>query len=84
MARDADILQFHAPFPLGDLGGLLSGYKGKIALYWHSDVVKQKRLMHLHYRSVRRQILRMNQDQSEINLLFHRLHRRAPSRRNVP
>ena len=27
----------------------------------------QKRLMHLHYRSVRRQILRMNQDQSEIN-----------------
>ena len=49
MARDADILQFHAPFPLGDLGGLLSGYKGKIVLYWHSDVVKQKRLMHLYH-----------------------------------
>ena len=29
MARDADILQFHAPFPLGDLGGLLSDTKGK-------------------------------------------------------
>lgn len=47
-SKDKDIIQFHAPFPLGDLGGLLSGYKGKIVLYWHSDVVKQKKLMLLY------------------------------------
>lgn len=47
-AKDKDILQFHAPFPLGDLACLLSGYKGKIALFWHSDVVKQKKLMILY------------------------------------
>lgn len=48
-AKDADIMQFHAPFPLGDLGCLLSGYKGKVALFWHSDVVKQKKLMLLYH-----------------------------------
>lgn len=44
-ARGKDILQFHAPFPLGDLGFFLSGFRGKVVLYWHSDVVKQKKLM---------------------------------------
>ena len=57
MAREADILQFHAPFPLGDLGALLAGYRGKMALYWHSDVVKQKRLMHL-YRPIMERFLK--------------------------
>lgn len=47
-ARGKDILQFHAPFPLGDLACLLSGYRGKVVLYWHSDVVKQKKLMVLY------------------------------------
>ena len=49
MAKDQDLVQFHAPFPLGDLACLLSGYRGKVVLYWHSDVVKQKKLM-LFYR----------------------------------
>lgn len=57
MSKEVDILQFHAPFPLGDLGGLLAGVKGKIVLYWHSDVVKQKRLMHL-YRPIMEMFLR--------------------------
>lgn len=47
-SKEQDILQFHAPFPLGDLACLLSGYRGKVVLYWHSDVVKQKRLMFLY------------------------------------
>lgn len=48
MARDRDIIQFHMPFPLGDVAGLLSGYRGKVVLWWHSDVVKQKRAMLLY------------------------------------
>ena len=48
LAKKADIVHFHMPFPLGDLAFLLSGYKGKTVVYWHSDVVKQKRLMRLY------------------------------------
>lgn len=43
--RDADVLQLHMPFPWGDLALLLSGYKGKVVLWWHSDVVRQKKLL---------------------------------------
>lgn len=47
-AKDVDVIHFHMPFPLGDLGCLLSGYKGKVVAYWHSDVVKQKKFMKLY------------------------------------
>lgn len=56
-AKEKDILQFHAPFPLGDLAYLCSGYKGKTVLYWHSDIVKQKRLMVL-YRPIMKRFLK--------------------------
>lgn len=45
MAKNADVILFHMPFPLGDLACLLSGFKGKVVLAWHSDVVKQKKLL---------------------------------------
>lgn len=45
LAKEADIIQFHMPFPFGDLAGLLSGYHGKIVIWWHSDVVRQKKMM---------------------------------------
>ena len=47
MAKDADIIQLHAPFPLSDFALWLSGKgkKAKKAVWWHSDVVKQKKLM---------------------------------------
>lgn len=57
MARDRDVIQFHLPFPLGDLACLLSGYRGKVVAYWHSDVVKQKKWMRL-YRPVMERFLR--------------------------
>ena len=56
-SKGQDILQFHAPFPLGDLACLLSGYRGKVVLYWHSDVVKQKKLMIL-YRPIMERFLK--------------------------
>lgn len=51
MSKNYDVVQFHMPFPLGDLACLLSGYRGKVAAFWHSDVVKQKKWMVL-YRPV--------------------------------
>lgn len=45
MAKNADVILFHMPFPLGDLACILSGFRGKVVLAWHSDVVKQKKLL---------------------------------------
>lgn len=48
LAKDRDVLHFHMPFPLGDLACLLSGYRGKVVVWWHSDIVRQKKLMKLY------------------------------------
>lgn len=46
-SRSADVIILHDPFPLGDLAVLLSGFHGKLIVWWHSDIVKQKRLRKL-------------------------------------
>lgn len=51
MSRKSDIIQFHMPFPIADLAYLLSGYKGKTVVWWHCDIVRQKKLM-LFYKPV--------------------------------
>ena len=48
MAENADIVHINVPFPLADAALLLSGYKGKVAVSWHSDIVRQKKLMILY------------------------------------
>jgi len=51
LSKDRDILHFHMPFPLGDLAYLLMlsrWYQGKIVVWWHSDIVRQKRMMVLY------------------------------------
>lgn len=48
MSENADIVHINVPFPLADAALLLSGYKGKVAVSWHSDIVKQKKLMLLY------------------------------------
>ena len=57
MVKDRDIVHIHMPFPLGDLACFLSGYKGKVILWWHSDIVRQKKLMKL-YRPLMEWLLR--------------------------
>lgn len=57
MSRDCDVIHLHMPFPLGDLGILLSGFKGKVVVSWHSDVVRQKKLMIL-YRPIMERLLK--------------------------
>ncbi len=56
MSRNADIVHIHIPFPLADLALLLSGYKGKVIVSWHSDVVKQKKLL-IFYRPLLKYLL---------------------------
>lgn len=48
LSGQQDVIHLHMPFPIGDLACLLSGFKGKIVLWWHSDVVRQKKLMLLY------------------------------------
>ncbi len=57
MAKQADAVMFHMPFPLGDLACLLSGFQGKVVLAWHSDVVKQKKLLMV-YKPILKRFLR--------------------------
>lgn len=45
MAKSADVIEIHVPFPLGDVALMLSGFKGKVVVAWHSDVIKQKQLL---------------------------------------
>lgn len=49
MSKKCDIVHIHMPFPLGDLACRLSGYRGKVVLWWHSDIVRQKKLMKLYH-----------------------------------
>lgn len=47
MSRKADLIQLHAPFPLSDLALFLcrGRKKQKKVLWYHSDVVKQRKMM---------------------------------------
>ncbi len=47
MAKDADVVHIHVPFPLADAALMLSGFRGRVVVSWHSDIVKQKKLMML-------------------------------------
>lgn len=43
MAREADLIQFHHPFPLAEINGLLDGCRGKgVVVWYHCDIVRQK------------------------------------------
>ena len=40
-----DIIHVHHPDPMAALALWLSGYKGRVILHWHSDILKQKLLL---------------------------------------
>ena len=48
IADNYDIVHIHHPDPMACLALYMSGYKGKIVLHWHSDIVKQKTLLKLY------------------------------------
>lgn len=45
ISSDYDIIHIHHPDPMAALALFLSGYKGKVVLHWHSDILKQKFLL---------------------------------------
>ncbi len=45
---DYDILHVHHPDPMAALALRLSGFKGKVVLHWHSDILSQKFLLALY------------------------------------
>lgn len=46
--RPYDIVHVHHPDPMAALSLFLSGWKGKVVLHWHSDIIKQKGLLKLY------------------------------------
>ncbi|HAR94395.1 MAG TPA: glycosyltransferase [Deltaproteobacteria bacterium] len=57
MARKADILHFHFPYPLADVSHLLARPAGKVVVWWHSDIVRPRFLTKL-YRPLQVQFLK--------------------------
>ena len=51
-----NLLHLHAPNPLGDIAGLLCAAKVPVVMSWHSDVVRQRKLLRL-YAPVQRRII---------------------------
>lgn len=48
ICNNYDIIHIHHPDPMAALALFLSGYKGKIVLHWHSDILAQKKLLKLY------------------------------------
>jgi rhamnosyl/mannosyltransferase len=48
LTKDRDILHIHMPFPLADLALCFFRFHGKVALWWHSDIVRQKKWLALY------------------------------------
>lgn len=45
IAKQYDVIHIHHPDPMACLALFYSGYKGKVVLHWHSDILKQKNLL---------------------------------------
>ena len=45
---DYDIIHVHHPDPMAALALRLSGFRGKVVLHWHSDILSQKFLLSLY------------------------------------
>lgn len=45
IANGYDIIHIHHPDPMAALALRLSGFRGRVVLHWHSDIVKQRLLL---------------------------------------
>lgn len=52
-----DIIHVHHPDPMAAMALRLSGFKGKVVLHWHSDILSQKGLLRL-YRPLQNWLIR--------------------------
>ena len=56
-ATEYDLIHIHHPDPMAALALRLSGYKGRVVLHWHSDILSQKFLLAL-YRPLQHWLIR--------------------------
>ena len=56
-AKEYHLIHIHHPDPMAALALRLSGYKGRVILHWHSDILSQKSLLTL-YRPLQRWLIR--------------------------
>ena len=52
-----DIIHIHHPDPMAALALRMSGFKGKVVLHWHSDILKQEQLLKF-YRPLLKWVIR--------------------------
>lgn len=45
IAGNYDIVHIHHPDPMAALALRLSGYRGKVVLHWHADILRQRQLL---------------------------------------
>ena len=45
IVNNYDLVHIHHPDPMAALALFLSGFKGRVVLHWHSDILKQKALL---------------------------------------
>jgi rhamnosyl/mannosyltransferase len=57
ICREYEIIHIHHPDPMACLALFLSGYRGKVVLHWHSDILKQKMLLRF-YKPLQRWLIR--------------------------
>lgn len=57
IAARYDIIHIHHPDPMAALALYVSGYRGKVVLHWHSDILRQRLLLKF-YRPLQRWVLR--------------------------
>lgn len=57
IAAEYDIVHIHHPDPMAALALFCSGFKGKVVLHWHSDILKQKTLLKF-YRPLQKWLLK--------------------------
>lgn len=55
--QEYDIIHIHHPDPMAALALRLSGYKGRVIVHWHSDIVSQK-LLFLFFKPLQNWMLR--------------------------
>ncbi len=48
IANNYDIIHIHHPDPMAALALFFSGFKGRVILHWHSDILKQKKMLLLY------------------------------------
>ena len=56
-AAEYDIIHIHHPDPMAALALRLSGYRGRVILHWHSDILSQKLLL-VFYRPLQSWLIR--------------------------